>query len=89
MAIPGKFGGRTYHVERASSTNIVVKADILLTPKGTGTKKDVDATKGMEGAIEKAASTNGYLVDIRFVDTVAADTFKVDVDPSKWEGPVG
>jgi hypothetical protein len=85
VAIPGKFGGGTYYVDRTSATNIVVKADILLTPKGTGTKKDVDAIKGMEDAIEKAASTKGYLVDIRFVDTAAGDTFKVDVDPSKWE----
>ena len=85
VAIPGKFGGGTYYVDRTSPSNIVVKADILLTPKGTGTKKDVDAIKSMEDAIEKAASTRGYLVDIRFVNTAAADTFKVDVDPSKWE----
>jgi hypothetical protein len=85
VAIRGKFGGGTYYVDRTSTANIVVKADILLTPKGTGTKKDVDAIKGMEDAIEKAASTKGYLVDIRFVDTAHADTFKVDVDPSKWE----
>ena len=85
VAIPGKFGGGTYYVDRSSPTNIVVKANILLTPKGTGTKKDVDAIKRMEDAIEKAASTKGYLVDIRFVDTATPDTFKVDVDPSKWE----
>jgi hypothetical protein len=83
--IKGKFGGGTYYVDRTSPTNIVVKADILLTPKGTGTKKDVDAIKGMEDAIEKAASNKGYIVDIRFVDTAGPDTFKVDVDPSQWE----
>jgi hypothetical protein len=83
--IKGKFGDGTYYVDRTSPTNIVVKADILLTPKGTGTKKDVDAIKGMEDAIEKAASNKGYIVDIRFVDTAGPDTFKVDVDPSKWE----
>ena len=83
--IKGKFGDGTYYVDRTSPTNIVVKADILLTPKGTGTKKDIDAIKGMEDAIEKAASNKGYIVDIRFVDTAGPDTFKVDVDPSKWE----
>ena len=85
VAIPGKFGGGTYYVDRSSPTNIVVKADILLTAKGTGTKKDVDNIKGMEDGIEKAASNKGYVVDIRFVNTAAADTFQVDVDPSKWE----
>jgi hypothetical protein len=84
-AIKGKFGGGTYYVDRSSPANIVVKADILLTPKGTGTQKDVDSIKSMEDAIEKAASTKGYAVDIRFVNTASADTFKVDVDPSKWE----
>jgi hypothetical protein len=66
VAIAGKFGGGTYYVDRTSPANILVKADILLTPKGTGKKKDMDAIKGMEDAIEKAASTKGYLVDIRF-----------------------
>jgi Domain of unknown function (DUF4157) len=85
VPIKGKFGDGTYYVDRTSPTNIVVKADILLTPKGTGTKKDVDAIKGMEDAIEKAASNKGYIVDIRFVNTAGPDTFKVDVDPSQWE----
>jgi hypothetical protein len=85
VPIKGKFGGGTYYVDRRSSSDIVVKADILLTPKGTGTKKDVDAIKAMEDAIEKSASTPGYTVDIRFVDRAGRDTFKVDVDPSKWE----
>jgi hypothetical protein len=85
VPIVGKFGGGTYYVDRTSATNIVVKADIHLTAKGAGTKKDVDSIKAMEDGIEKAASNKGYLVDIRFVDTAAADTFQVDVDPSQWE----
>jgi hypothetical protein len=72
-------------VDKASPTNIAVKADIHLTPKGTGTIKDVDAIKSMEDAIEKAASTKGYSVDIRFVNTARAGAFEVDVDPSKLE----
>jgi hypothetical protein len=58
---------------------------VMLCEKGTGTQKDVDAIKGMEDGIEKAASMKGYLVDIRFVATADAETFKVDVDPSQWE----
>jgi hypothetical protein len=85
VPIKGKFGGGTYYVSRKSPTDIVVKAEIMLTPKGTGTKADVDSIKGMEDAIEKAASTAGYVVDIRFVDHAGPDTFQVDVDPSSWE----
>lgn len=85
LAIPGKFGGGTYYVDRTSATNIVVKADVLLTPKGTGTADDVKSIKSMEDGIEKAASTKGYIVDIRFVDVAGPDTFRVDVDPSQWE----
>ncbi|MGE3154215.1 MAG: DUF4157 domain-containing protein [Nitrospiraceae bacterium] len=85
VPIAGKFGGGTYYVDRTSATNIVVRADIHLIAKGTGTKKDVDSIKAMEDGIEKAASNKGYWVDIRFVDTAAANTFQVDVDPSQWE----
>ncbi|HJU74031.1 MAG TPA: DUF4157 domain-containing protein, partial [Gemmatimonadaceae bacterium] len=91
-AIKGKFGGGTYYVDATSPINIVIRADILLTPTGTGTDADVAAIKAMEDGIEKAASTKGYLVDIRFVDTAGSDTFKAEVDPSKprvatnWSG---
>jgi hypothetical protein len=84
-AIKGKFGGGTYYVDRTDPKNIVVRADIMLTPSGTGSKADVDAIKSMEDGIEKAASTKGYLVDIRFVDVARADTFRVEVNPAKWE----
>jgi hypothetical protein len=85
VPIPGKFGGGTYYVDRTSPTNIVIKADIYLAPKGTGTAKDVASIKSMEDGIEKAASTGGYTVDIRFVNSATPTAFKVDVDPSKWE----
>ncbi len=90
--VKGKFGDGTYYVDKTSSTSIVVRADLYLTPAGSGTQQDVDAIKAMEDGIEKAASTKGYLVDIRFVNAPAADTFKADVDPSKprvatnWSG---
>ena len=57
----------------------------MLIPTGTGTTNDVKAIKGMKDAIEKAASTKGYRVDLKFVDVAGPYTFKVDVDPSRWE----
>ena len=83
--IKGKFGGGTYYVDRRSATDIHVKADIYLHRAGTGTAAVVTQIKGMEDAIEKAASTKGYIVDIRFVASKDADAFDVEVDPSKWE----
>ncbi|MGZ3811132.1 MAG: eCIS core domain-containing protein [Mucilaginibacter sp.] len=85
IPVKGKFGDGTYYVDNSSPTDIVVRVEILLTPKGTGTMDDVNNIKKMEDGIEKAASNKGYLVDITFVNTAGPDTFKVDVDPSKWE----
>ena len=85
VGFKGKFGGGTYYVDNSSATNIVVRAKVNLTPAGTGTADDVKNIKKMEDGIEKAASTKGYLVDITFVDVADADTFKIHVDPSKWE----
>ncbi len=84
--IKGKFGGGTYYVDKTSSTNIVVRAKIFLTPAGTGTVDNVKEIKKMEDGIEKAASTKGYLVDIQFVnDASDPDTFTVRVNPGEWE----
>jgi hypothetical protein len=85
VAIKGRFGGGTYFVNRTSPTDIVVRAEIMLIPTGTCTANDVKAIKGMEDAIEKAASTKGYRVDLKFVDVAGPYTFKVNVDPSRWE----
>ncbi|OHV25729.1 hypothetical protein BBK14_21595 [Parafrankia soli] len=90
VAIPGKFGGGVYYVDRTSLANIVVKARVFLKPAGKGTDKDVERVRRMEDGIEKAASTKGYLVDVVFVKSAAADKFgnppfTVEVDPGKWE----
>ena len=82
---PGKFGGGNYFIDARDPNNIIVKASILLTKKGGGTDKDVDSIKSMKDAIEKHASTVGYIVSIDFVDVADKDTFKVDVDTDKWE----
>lgn len=82
----GKFGGGTYYVDNSNPNNIVVKAQVLLVKKGTGTDKDVESIKSMEDAIEKSSSTFGYTVDVEFVNTVTKGiTFTADVDPSQWE----
>jgi hypothetical protein len=84
VGIPGKFGGGTYYVERTSVNDIVIYASVFLKPSGAGTAKDVQAVKAVEDAIEKAASTRGYVVDIDFVNTKAADSFEVEVDAEAW-----
>src|SRR5260370_27397708 len=83
--VKGKFGGGTYYIDRRSATDIHIKAKIYLHAAGKGTDEDVKGVKAMEDAIEKAASTFGYSVDITFVDTTEKDAFDVTVDPSHWE----
>ena len=82
---PGKFGGGNYFVDSRDPNNIIVKAKILLTKKGGGTDKDVESIKSMKDAIEKHASTIGYIVSIDFVDVADKDTFKVNVDTDTYE----
>ena len=46
---------------------------------------DVESIKSMKDAIEKHASTIGYIVSIDFVDVADKDTFKVNVDTDTYE----
>jgi hypothetical protein len=85
VKLKGKFGGGSYEVDRTSPMFIVVRAKVYLKASGQGTQADVDAIKGMEDGIEKAASSKGYVVDLIFVNAADADTFTVEVDPGKWE----
>jgi Domain of unknown function (DUF4157) len=80
---PGKFGGN-YEVDARNPANILVKSRIFLEKKGTGTDTDVQSIKDMKDAIEKAASTQGYIIHIEFLAAADPDAFKVDVDPSGW-----
>jgi hypothetical protein len=82
--VAGPFGGR-YEVDNSDPAHIYVKAKVFLFPAGKGTVDDVNQIKGMEDAIEKAASAPGYSVDIIFTTAKDADTFNVGVDPGKWE----
>jgi len=83
--VVGKFGGGAYYIDRRSPTDIVIKAEIMLRPTGTGTMDQVNKIKQMKDGIEKAASTKGYIVSITFVDVAGPDTFTVEVNPSEWE----
>jgi hypothetical protein len=90
VARPGKYGGGTYYIDVRSPTDIVVKARIFLRAVGGGKPKDVAAVKRMQDGIEKAASADGYIVDIVFVDAPAPDEngnppFVIDVDTDEWE----
>jgi uncharacterized protein DUF4157 len=85
VKIKGKFGGGTYEVDRTDPKNIVVRAKVFLKTAGTGTAADIANIKQMEDAIEKAASTKGFTVDITFVNAPDKETFTASVDPSRWE----
>ena len=84
VRVAGKSGGGHYFINKSDPRNITVFAKILLEKQGDGTDDDVKAVKEMEDAIEKHASTQGYIVDIDFVSAADADTFKIGVDPKKW-----
>jgi hypothetical protein len=77
--------GKHYRVDASDPNNIVVHAKVKLIPKGTATPDHVAAIKSTKDAIEKAASTRGYVVTVDFVDVADDDTFEVGVDPSTWE----
>lgn len=68
------------------ATNIVVRIKIHLVPRGAGVANDVTQVRSLEDAIEKAAATRGYVLDVVFVDASGPDdVFEVGVDPSQWE----
>lgn len=83
--VKGKFGGGTYLIDARNPNDIHIKAKVWLHAAGQGTQKDVDEVKGMQDAIEKAASTFGYSVDIEFPAANEPGAFDVTVDPGKWE----
>ncbi len=85
VTLTGKFGNGKYEVDNTDPKNIVVRAKIFLTTAGTGKAADVDSVKAMEDAIEKAASTKGFTVDLTFVNVSGNDAFEVNVNPGAWE----
>jgi hypothetical protein len=77
--------GVFFNVDARDLNNIVVQLKVRLVARGRGTSTDVDRIRNLEDAIEKNASTNGYIVDLIFVNTGGSDVFTVGVDPSQWE----
>lgn len=76
--------GVTFYVDRSNPNDIYVRLRVRLRARGRGTEEDVNATRSLEDAIEKGASTTGYTVDIEFVTQPGRDVFTVGVDPSRW-----
>lgn len=80
----GEDGRTTYRVHAGDLGDIVVQMRVRLYPKGTGTNDDVKKTKSLEDAIERAAESRGYTLDIVFVDHAAPNVFGIGVDPGEW-----
>lgn len=76
--------GAFYFVDRSDPNNLVVRAQVRLQRTGVGTATDVANTVALEDAIEKAAATRGYILDIVFVNSSGPDVFDVEVNPDEW-----
>lgn len=72
--------GKYYYVDSTDITNIYVMAQVKL----KGDKTFTDQVKQMEDGIEKAASTQGYTVNLIFTERTGNDIFETDVDPTRW-----
>jgi hypothetical protein len=73
-------GGKTYQVDASDPKLITAKIKIKL----DGDPAFVKQIQGLEDAIEKAASTKGYYVDVEFTNKSGPDVFEAKADPSKW-----
>jgi hypothetical protein len=76
--------GAFYYIDRNDPANMVVLMRVRMRNKGVGVPDDIVNTKFLEDAIENAASTQGYTVNIEFVETSGPDVFDVDVNPGEW-----
>jgi hypothetical protein len=72
--------GKYYYVDSTDVNNIYVMAQVKL----KGKKEFTDQVKQMEDGIEKAASIQGYTVNLIFTDKTGNDVFETDVDPTRW-----
>ncbi|MGB7923296.1 MAG: DUF4157 domain-containing protein [Pyrinomonadaceae bacterium] len=76
--------GVLFETDNRDPNNIVVRARVRLVRRGRSTRQDVLNIRSLEDAIEKAASTGGYTVNLEFVDRGGGDVFTVGVDTSQW-----
>ena len=74
------FNGIRYQVDGRDPRAVVVKLKVHL----TGKPELIAKIKELEDAIEKAASTKGYRVDLEFVNKWGADVFHVKANPKEW-----
>jgi len=74
------FNGTRYRVDGRDPRAVVVKLKVHL----TGKPELVAKIKELEDAIEKAASTTGYSVDLEFVDKWGPNVFDVKANSKEW-----
>jgi hypothetical protein len=71
---------KTFTVDASDPRNIRVKIKVHL----IGKPDEVKQIKGLEDAIERAADTKGYWLDVVFVDTDGPDIFPITVSFCLW-----
>jgi len=74
------FNGTRYQVDGRDPRAVVVKLKVHL----TGKPELVAKIKELEDAIEKAASTRGYSLDLEFVDKWGPNVFHVKANSKEW-----
>jgi len=74
------FNGIRYQVDGRDPRAVVVKLKVHL----TGKPELIAKIKDLEDAIDKAASTTGYRVDLEFVDKWGPNVFHVKTDSTQW-----
>lgn len=72
--------GTTFLIDARDPTNIAVQAKVRPVAKGAAKPTDVSNLKQLQDAIEKNSSTQGYSVDLEFVDKPGPDVFTVGMD---------
>lgn len=73
-------GRKTFRVDRTDPRNIRVQMKVKL----DGDAREVEQIKRLEDAIEAEAHTEGYWLDIVFVDTAGPDVFEFTVRFCEW-----
>lgn len=73
-------GGKKFYVDRSDPRNIRVRMKVKL----NGKEEEVKSIKKLEDAIERKSHTEGYTLDIVFVDTSGPDVFEFSVVFCQW-----
>jgi hypothetical protein len=73
-------GGKRFYVDRSDPKNIRVQIKVKL----KGKPDEVAKIKELEDAIERESSTEGYTLDIVFVDSSGPDVFEFTVIFCQW-----